>query len=142
MDELVTRIADIADASSISNLLHEFNGEALPPPALVERMQEVQDLETAFIADLDGAAAGLLVLRTVPTLSDSQDWAEITEMYVRPALRRRGVGRVLIEAAIEHARRHGCTEVHLLVDPANKTAIAFYEAVRFCRDSWEMLREL
>ena len=142
MAELTVRIGTAADAPAVSNLLYEFNGEALPPPALVERMQEVQGLETAFIVELDGVAVGLLVLRTVPTLSDSQDWAEITEMYVRPAFRRRGVGRVLIEAAIEHARRHGCTEVHLLVDPANRTAIAFYEAVRFCRDSWEMRREL
>ena len=142
MDDLVVRIGVVADAPSISNLLHEFNGEALSPPALVERMQEVRDLEAAFLAELDGAAVGLLVLRIVPTLSGPQDWAEITEMYVRPNFRRRGVGRALIEAAIKHARRHGCIEVHLLVDPANRTGLSFYEAVGFGRDSWEMRRDL
>ncbi len=142
MGDLVVRIGVVADAPSISNLLYEFNGEALSPSALAERMQEVQDLEAAFLAELDGTAVGLLVLRTVPTLSDPQDWAEITEMYVRPNSRRRGVGRALIEAAIKHARRHGCTEVHLLVDPANRTGLSFYEAVGFSRDSWEMRREL
>ncbi|MFN2290939.1 MAG: hypothetical protein ACK2UC_07110 [Anaerolineae bacterium] len=32
--------------------------------------------------------------------------------------------------------------LHLLVDPENEAALAFYEALGFCRDSWEMRRAL
>jgi len=53
-------------------------------------MAEVQGLETAFLGEWEGETAGLLVMRTAPTLSGADDWAEITEMYVRPKFRRQG----------------------------------------------------
>jgi ribosomal protein S18 acetylase RimI-like enzyme len=142
MDGPTTRIATPADSAAISNLLFEFNREALSPEDLGQRMEQAQDLETVFLGELGGVLAGLLVLRTVPTVACAQDWAEITEMYVQPAFRRKGVGKALIEAALAHARHRGCTEVHLLVDPQNTPAISFYQAVGFHRDAWEMLQEL
>jgi ribosomal protein S18 acetylase RimI-like enzyme len=136
------RIADPDDAAVVSDLLYEFNGQALSPNALAERMKEVQTLEAVFLGEVGGEPAGLLILRIVPTLSAAEDWAEITEMYVRPVCRRTGVGRALVQAAVDYGRTHGCTEMHLLVDPANVSAQAFYQAAGFCRDSWEMRRDL
>ncbi len=104
-------------------------------------MKEVQGLETAFLGEWEGEAAGLLVLRTAPTLSGAEDWAEITEIYVRPQFRRRGIGRALAEAALEYGRKRGCREFHLLVDPSNETGQAFYAALGFQVDSWEMRRD-
>jgi hypothetical protein len=74
------RIGDSVDAAAISELLYEFNGEALPPDQLAGRMAQVRDLETAFLGEADGVLAGLLILRTAPTLSTAEDWTEITEM--------------------------------------------------------------
>jgi ribosomal protein S18 acetylase RimI-like enzyme len=131
-------IAAPSDAEAISELLYEFNGEALSPEDLAQRMTEVRGLETVFLGELDGSLAGLLVLRTAPTLSAADDWAEITEMYVRPASRRRGVGTALVQAALVYACEQDCTQAHLLVDPENRTALSFYESAGFRRDSWEM----
>jgi len=136
------RIGGLVDAAAISELLYEFNGEALPPDLLARRMEQVKGLETAFLGEEGGVPAGLLILRTAPTLSTLEDWAEITEMYVRPALRRRGVGRALVERAIEHARHRGCTEVHLLTDATNLAAQSFYPACGFHLDSVEMVLEI
>lgn len=130
------------EAGAISALLIEFNGEGLDARALARRLVEVRGLETVFLAERGDEAVGLLVLRTAPTLSSPEDWAEVTEMYVRPGSRRRGAGRALARAALEYARQRGCTEVHLLVDPENEPALAFYRAMGFCQDSWEMLRRL
>jgi ribosomal protein S18 acetylase RimI-like enzyme len=138
----VVHIAAPADATEISGLLYEFNGEALCPEDLAQRLAEVRGLETVFLGESSGLLAGLLVLRTTPTLSSPEDWAEITEMYVRPGCRRRGVGRALIGAAVEYARARGCTEIHLLVDPENAVGLTFYNALGFCRDSWEMVRQI
>ena len=142
LEELSVRIAGAADAEAISALLFAFNGEALDTVALARRLVEVGETETVFLAGREAEPAGLLVLRTVPTLSGPEDWAEITEMYVREGARRRGVGRTLVEAALDYARRRGCTEVHLLVDPENQPALAFYRALGFCHDSWEMRQRL
>ena len=142
MDEPTVQIATPADAPSISDLLYEFNGEALPPAKLAARMEEAQGLETVFLGELAGRLAGLLVLRVIPTLSEPEDWAEITELYVRPAARRKGVGKALVEAAIQYAQACGCTHMHLLVDPANRVALSFYPVVGFYRDSYAMRRRL
>lgn len=136
------RVAGLADAPAVSELLVEFNGEGLSPQALARRMEEVQGLETAFLGEWDGEAAGLLVLRITPTLSGADAWAEITEMYVRPAFRRRGIGRALMEAALDCGRKSGCREFHLLVDSSNEAGRAFYAALGFEVDSWEMRRDV
>ena len=135
------RAAGPADAPAVAELLIEFNGEGLSPEALAQRMEEVRGLETAFLGEWEGEAAGLLVLRTAPTLSGADDWAEITEMYVRPQFRRKGIGRALMEAALDYGRLRGCREFHLLVDPSNVTAQAFYAVFGFQVDSWEMRRD-
>lgn len=140
MQALSVRRAEAADAAAISALLLEFNGEALDPEALSERMAAAGNLEIVFLAEVEAAPVGLLALRTVPLLSDPQDWAEITEMYVAEEARRRGVGRALVATALDHARRRGCTGVHLLVNPKNEPALAFYQALGFWQDSWEMRR--
>jgi ribosomal protein S18 acetylase RimI-like enzyme len=142
MHSPITRIATPADAAAISSLLFEFNQEALSPEELGQRMEQARGLETVFLGELDGGLAGLLVLRTAPTVASAQDWAEITELYVQPASRRRGVGKALIDEALAHARDLGCTEVHLLVDPKNTPALSFYQAVGFHRGSWELVQEL
>lgn len=142
MDGPAIRIATASDAVAISRLLFEFNREGLSPEELGRRTEQARGLETVFLGELDGGLAGLLVLRTAPTVASAQDWAEITELYVQPDSRRRGVGRALVNAALAHARHHGCREVHLLVDPQNAIALTFYQGVGFHRDSWEMVREL
>jgi ribosomal protein S18 acetylase RimI-like enzyme len=136
------RVAGPADAHAICHLLLTFNDEALSPEALAGRLVEAEDLETVFLAELDGALAGILVLRSSPTISSPDDWAEITELYVQPTARRRGVGTALIEATISFALERGCTDLHLLVNPANEPAIAFYESLGFGHGSWQMQRSL
>jgi ribosomal protein S18 acetylase RimI-like enzyme len=137
-----TRLAITSDTGAISDLLHQFNGTAPSPQELAVRMAQARGLETVFLGELDGELVGLLILRTVPTLSDPQDWADVTELYVRPASRRKGVGRALVRAAIQYARSLGSTQVHLLVDPDNTVALSFYRAVGFYQDSWEMRQEI
>jgi hypothetical protein len=70
---LSIRIATTADACALSELLCEFNGEALPADELAKRIEGAQGLETAFLAERNGEVLGLLVLRTTPTLSSRGD---------------------------------------------------------------------
>ena len=139
---LIVRETGPEDAAVVRDLLVEFNGEALPLDALSCRMQQAANLEMTFLAEQAGSPAGLLVLRIVPTLSDPQDWAEITELYVRLPFRRQGIGTALVRAAVDRCRSRGCSQLNLLVDPANQEAGAFYRASGFRLDSCAMRRDV
>jgi aminoglycoside 6'-N-acetyltransferase I len=51
--------------------------------------------------------------------------------YVAPESRRRGVGRVLIEAAEQWARAQGCREFASDTEPSNSVSQAAHEALGF-----------
>jgi ribosomal protein S18 acetylase RimI-like enzyme len=77
--------------------------------------------------------------RVIGLLSASQRWtlwhagpcALIEELVVDEDARRRGVGRALVEAAVEWARAQGCSEVEVSTDPDNASAQAFYQRLGF-----------
>ncbi len=55
----------------------------------------------------------------------------ILKVATAPELRRRGIGRDLMEMAEEHARDSGGESITLEVRPANRAAIAMYEALGY-----------
>ena len=68
---------------------------------------------------------GFILLRYV------LDEAEVLTLAVRPAARRRGLGRALVEAATQAAARAGATVLHLEVAEDNAAARALYAAADF-----------
>jgi ribosomal protein S18 acetylase RimI-like enzyme len=57
--------------------------------------------------------------------------AFVTELYVEPAFRARGLGRALLESVVEEIARAGANAVHLMVRPENRRARALYEQSGF-----------
>jgi len=57
--------------------------------------------------------------------------AEILSVAVRDDWRRCGVGRALVERALEETRRAGLAMVQLEVRAANRDAVTLYRAVGF-----------
>lgn len=56
----------------------------------------------------------------------------IRSMYVAPGQRGRGVGRALLQAALDHAwAQPGLRQLHLDVGAGNQAAIALYQALGF-----------
>ena len=71
------------------------------------------------------------------TVSLSDEWrafcfetrfAFVNAVYVRPEYRRRGIGRVLMQSAIEWARRRGCSRLRLRTSDEGR---ALYESLGF-----------
>src|SRR5262245_24600953 len=109
--ELTVRPAQPADAEAVGQLLHDFNeefGDPTPGPAkLAARIRQllVQDEVTVL---LGGAGPhGLAVLRFRPAIWTEALECYLAELYVVPERRRRGLGRALLQAAIECARARG-----------------------------------
>jgi ribosomal protein S18 acetylase RimI-like enzyme len=57
--------------------------------------------------------------------------AFITELFVEPLFRKRGLGRALLDAIIAQLRMSGANAVHLMVRPDNKGARCLYASRGF-----------
>jgi GNAT superfamily N-acetyltransferase len=79
-----------------------------------------------LLAQADGVVAGCACVRTIgPRL------AEIKRMYVRPAYRRQGLGRALVDACLDEMRAAGYTTMRLDSARFMTDAHALYHAVGF-----------
>ncbi|MBO5898075.1 MAG: ribosomal protein S18-alanine N-acetyltransferase [Clostridia bacterium] len=59
------------------------------------------------------------------------DEGSITNIAVRPDLRRLGLGRAVVTALLERAKATGVTDVYLEVRVSNEPAIALYRSLGF-----------
>ena len=57
--------------------------------------------------------------------------AHLLNLCIRADLRRKGVGRRLLEQLLDYARKQGATDMFLEVRPSNPAAIRVYEAMGF-----------
>jgi ribosomal protein S18 acetylase RimI-like enzyme len=127
------REATPADAELIGRLLHDFNTEfddVTPgPQKLAARMRELLAGEetAALLAGEDGFA----VLRFRPSLYSDALECYLAELYVVPAKRGQGLGRELMDAALELARRRGADYMDLVTSEDDVAARALYERSGF-----------
>jgi ribosomal protein S18 acetylase RimI-like enzyme len=123
------------DCDAIGRLLHAFNREFdEPTPGPRELADRVRHLlaEGQITVLLAGDAPdGLAVLRFRPAIWTPTLECYLAELYVVPAHRRRGLGRALMEAAIELARREGATYMDLGTSEDDVAARALYESLGF-----------
>jgi ribosomal protein S18 acetylase RimI-like enzyme len=129
------RRAGAADAASVGRLLDEFNREFDEPTPGAERLaarigELLEQGDTAVL--LAGAGPdGLAVLRFRPAIWSQALECYLAELYVAPLLRRRGVGRALMNAAIELARSRGADHMELGTREHDVAARALYESLGF-----------
>jgi phosphinothricin acetyltransferase len=76
------------------------------------------------VAEHDGAVVGFLVLSYVSALTGLRAW--IDDLVVDPEHRRQGIGRALVEAAIQRASRRGATHLYMDTGRGNPDARDFY----------------
>jgi ribosomal protein S18 acetylase RimI-like enzyme len=129
------RPATAADAADIGRLLHDFNTEYDEPTPGPERLaQRIEALmaagDTAVL--LGGAGPdGLAVLRFRPSLWSEALECYLAELYVVPARRGQGLGRALMNAAMELARETGADYMDLGTSEDDVAARALYESLGF-----------
>jgi len=83
-----------------------------------------------WIADVGPQPSGFLTVRFGTTLHGRRS-ATIEELVVDPKARRQGIGRLLVERAIERARANGCWSLELATYDGDKVQRAFYESFGF-----------
>lgn len=81
----------------------------------------------ALVSESEGKVAGFIIGRQV------EDEAEILNLAVSPADRRKGNGGALLKAALDEFRARQVSHVFLEVRESNATGIAFYEKNGFSK---------
>jgi GNAT superfamily N-acetyltransferase len=133
--EIAVRRAGVADAPDVARLLHDFNTEFSEPTPGIEALS---DRARGLLANgemtvlLGGERPdGLALIRFRPSIWTGALDAYLEEFYVAPELRGRGIGRALLEAAMEFAREAGATRMELGTNETDRAARALYESCGF-----------
>jgi GNAT superfamily N-acetyltransferase len=129
------RPAEDADAEAIGRLLHDFNSEfddpTPGPRALAERIRELlAGGETKVLLAGDGPD-GVAVLRFRPSIWSKALECYLAELYVVAERRGQGLGRALMEAAMDLARGEGADHMDLGTGEHDVAARALYESLGF-----------
>jgi GNAT superfamily N-acetyltransferase len=127
--DCMVRRARPADAGVVAELL----GELGYPTADEEVRRRLAALGPNDLVLLAFDGAGMVALHRVPLLAEGGAFLRITALVVRREARGRGVGRALLAASEDAARRLGCSliEVSSGRRPERDPAHRFYNAAGF-----------
>jgi ribosomal protein S18 acetylase RimI-like enzyme len=129
------RRAKPADADAVGRLLHDFNEEfddpTPGPAALAERVRFLLGHGDTIVLVGGEGPDGVAVLRFRPAIWDTAPECYLAELYVVPSRRGQGLGRALMETAIETARSEGATYMDLGTGEDDVAARALYESLGF-----------
>ncbi|WP_121181290.1 MULTISPECIES: GNAT family N-acetyltransferase [unclassified Nocardiopsis] len=138
---MIIRAAIRSDLGAILRLLRELGDADHSQSAHVRmssaavrawtRMENDPD-RTILVAEQRGQIIGTLDLLVVANLThDAQPWAVVDNLVVDPLTRGRGIGRALMDDAVDRAARAGCYKVELLSHESRHGAHRFYAALGF-----------
>lgn len=131
-----------ATPNDLDNLIPQmaaFNAEdqiQWRPEAMQEAMLRLlQEPSLGVVVVAEGEAPEGLSGYVVATFGYDLEFAGrdafVTELFVLPERRRRGLGHALLEAVIDELRKHDAHAVHLMVRPENEKARRVYRSLGF-----------
>jgi ribosomal protein S18 acetylase RimI-like enzyme len=138
------RAATPADREALRVLYREFFADDSPAPyegiSLEDELAEVDEIlgsGLAFLAEDGDDAVGFALARR-----RGRTEGRLTDLYVRPRARRRGVAGALVRAVVAAFRGTGVTHVTLWVDTDNAEARAVYRRWGFAEKTLQLVVEL
>jgi ribosomal protein S18 acetylase RimI-like enzyme len=135
MTDLRVRVAEPGDAEALETL-DRATWSSMSSPAPVPNgswtfFDEKTRPEDVLVATLDGRIVGYTKLARATSLVASDHVQTVNGLAVDDEVRRRGVGRALIEAAAAEARARGARRLTLRVLGPNLAARHLYESAGF-----------
>jgi ribosomal protein S18 acetylase RimI-like enzyme len=127
---MIIRLATPADVSAIERVVHDAYCGYIPRmlrkpgPMLDDYPARVRN-GVAWVCEVDGAVAGLVVLL------DEPDHLLLENIAVDPARHGTGVGRALLQFADAEALRRGYSEVRLYTHQSMIENIALYARIGY-----------
>lgn len=123
------------DFANAAALLVDFNteyGDPAPPPEwLSGHWAALVEEGTAMVLLIGRPAIGFGILRLRTSTWSAHLEGYLAELYIRPPDRASGLGTLLLQAVIDHARARGATYLDLTTTTSDESAIALYEKFGF-----------
>lgn len=133
MFQLITELADF------EQLRHQVSGNA---EALAEHLFGANPSVWALVAEWDGGVVGFALYFLNYSTFLCKPGLYLEDLYVRPAVRGKGIGLALLKATEAVARERGCGRLEWSVLDWNSNAIAFYEAFGArANEGWTVYRK-
>jgi ribosomal protein S18 acetylase RimI-like enzyme len=135
--EIPIRKATRGDAGEVARLMADFNDEFDEPrpevDALTERYEDLISKREMIVLLAGDGPDGFAQLRFRPWVYSAAPNAHsyLEELYVVPSLRGNGIGRALLEAAMDAARAEGSTHMELGTSETDTAARGLYESAGF-----------
>jgi len=139
---IVGLIRELADFEHLSHLVETTEDKLRP------HLFGARPVAEAAVAEVDGAVVAFALFFTNFSTFLAQPGLYLEDLYVRPALRGRGIGRALLEHLGALAVERGCGRFEWSVLDWNANAIRLYEGMgatvmpdwRICRVTGDALR--
>jgi len=132
--EFIVGLAAPDDVGDLVGLMEEFYAESSYPldrqwagSALLRLISE-HAWGCIWLARSGGEALGHAVLTVRYTMEHGGLSGYVDDLFVRPAFRRQGVGRALLNALFRECHVRGCKSVQVEVGPNNAPALGLYAA--------------
>jgi len=136
------RLAEERDVPRIVELYRELTittseVEHSHSPSLADYEQVFAEIyadprQELLVVEEQGEVVGTIVLLVIPNLShNATPWAFLENLIVTEKHRRRGLGRMLLEHAVAHAKQSSCHMVELCSDVRRKEAHILYDSMGF-----------
>ncbi len=138
---VLIRPAEPNDADAVTALLLEL-GYHVSTAYVRQALASPSESDTAYVATHNGAVVGMIALHVARWIQLEKPIARIPPMIVQGQFQRRGIGRRLIERALDHARMAGCGTVELTTANERDDAHAFYRDSGFEQTSIRFKRTL
>jgi GNAT superfamily N-acetyltransferase len=94
------------------------------------------------VVEADGDVAGFSVTCITQPIEHDEPWCQLMALVVAGAHRRRGLGRLLLEAVEAEARGHGSGGIVLGSGSHRRDAHSFYERMGYEQTGWRFMKTL
>jgi ribosomal protein S18 acetylase RimI-like enzyme len=127
-DGVTIRPWQARDRSAVQTLLKALDGVA---DGVLGDDPKLTAEAPVYVAERDGEVIGMVTLCVFTTLTGAK--AYLDHLVVAPEARRHGIGRQLVEYAIERAREGGASRIDLTARETKREAHNLYSSLGFER---------
>jgi|AntAceMinimDraft_11_1070367.scaffolds.fasta_scaffold179854_1 PhnO protein len=139
--DVLIRNVTAADAQAIYRMLCELENTVLPLPEFLKIFNaNLTDSNIRYlVAELESDCIGMASCHVQLLLHHASSVGEIQEMFVYPAYRSMGVGKLLVRSIIDFVRSKGATQLEVTSNKIRTDTHRFYEKEGFQKTHFKLI---